>query len=135
MRMTKGYPRVSKAELRRLLRNYGSSRKCLEIWIGLHECTDYKARGNRVCVKRGRLRGGCIRVTQPPLSCFHVYRQSAMRKAEARWHEQYGDVGIPWRGVPLGSFVGANVWKRRGRKCKTVRMSGSFSVDDTLSVG
>merc|ERR1711891_40827 len=66
---------------------------------------------------------------------FNVYHQAVMRQAEARRHEQGGDVGVPWSWVPGGSFAGGKVWEKGGRECKTVRMSCGLFADDATIVG
>ena len=133
--LRKAYPRVSKPALWSLLEKYGMKGKCLETLIDLHECTMYKVRGKEGMSEswmpaRG-LREGCS--TSPIL--FNVYHQAVMRQAEARRQEQSGDVGVPWRWVPGGSFAGARVWEKGGRECKSVRMSCGLFADDTTIVG
>ena len=84
--------------------------KCLESLIDLHECTVYKVRGKEgmsdAWMPARGLREGCS--TSPIL--FNVYHQAVMRQAEARRHEQNGDVGVTPRLVPGGSFAGSGVW-------------------------
>ena len=133
--LRKAYPRVNKPALWSLLERYGMNGKCLESLIDLHECTVYKVRGKEGMSEswmpaRG-LREGCS--TSPIL--FNVYHQAVMRQAEARRHEQGGDVGVPWSWVPGGSFAGGKVWEKGGRECKTVRMSCGLFADDTTIVG
>ena len=133
--LRKAHPRVSKPALWSLLEKYGMKGKCLETLIDLHECTMYKVRGKEGMSDswmpaRG-LREGCP--TSPIL--FNVYHQAVMRQAEARRQEQSGDVGVPWRWVPGGSFAGARVWEKDGRECKSVRMSCGLFADDTTIVG
>ena len=133
--LRKAYPRVSKPALWGLLERYGMKGRCLESLIDLHECTVYKVRGKEGMSEswmpaRG-LREGCS--TSPIL--FNVYHQAVMRQADARRHEQSGDVGVPWRWVPGGSFAGARVWERGGRECKSVRVSSCLFADDTTIVG
>ena len=133
--LRKAYPRVSKPALWSLLGKYGMKGRCLDSLIDLHECTVYKVRGregmSETWMPARGLREGCS--TSPIL--FNVYHQAVMRQAEACRLEQGGDVGVPWRWVPGGSFAGARVWERGGRECKSVRMSCGLFADDTTIVG
>ena len=133
--LRKAYPRVNKPALWSLLERYGMNGKCLESLIDLHECTVYKVRGKEGMSEswmpaRG-LREGCS--TSPIL--FNVYHQAVMRQAEACRHEQNGDVGVPWRWVPGGSFAGSGIWEKGGKECKSVRLSCGLFADDTTVVG
>ena len=133
--LRKAYPRVNKPALWSLLERYGMNGKCLESLIDLHECTVYKVRGkegmSETWMPARGLREGCS--TSPIL--FNVYHQAVMRQAEACRQEQSGDVGVPWRWVPGGSFAGSGIWKKGGKECKSVRLSCGLFADDTTVVG
>ena len=133
--LRKAYPRVNKPGLWSLLERYGMNGKCLECLIGLHESTVYKVRGkegmSEAWVPARGLREGCS--TSPIL--FNIYHQAVMRQADAWRAEQGGDVGVPWRWVPGGSFAGSGVWEKGGAECKSVRLGSALFADDTTVVG
>ena len=133
--LRKAYPRVNKPGLWSLLERYGMNGKCLECLIGLHESTVYKVRGkegmSEAWVPARGLREGCS--TSPIL--FNLYHQAVMRQADAWRAEQGGDVGVPWRWVPGGSFAGGRVWERGGAECRSVRLRCALFADDTTVVG
>ena len=133
--LRKAYPRVSKPGLWSLLERYGMNGKCLECLIGLHEGTVYKVRGkegmSEAWVPARGLREGCS--TSPIL--FNIYHQAVMRQADTWRCEQGGDVGVPWRWVPGGSFAGGRVWEKGGAECRRVSLRCALFADDTTVVG
>ncbi|KAI8486755.1 hypothetical protein Bbelb_355030 [Branchiostoma belcheri] len=133
--LRKAYPRVNKPALWALLERYGMSGKCLESVIDLHESTEYKVRGkegmSEPWVPARGLREGCS--TSPIL--FNIYHQAVMRQGEEERRKRGGEVGVPWRWVPGGSFAGNRVWEKGGTEVKSVKVPSALFADDTSILG
>ena len=133
--LRKAYPRVNKPALWMLLERYGLNGRCLETVKGMHECTEYKVRGNEGMSEAWRpergLREGCS--TSPVL--FNVFHQAVMRQAESARENGRENVGVEWRWIPGGSFAGEASWEKGCTEAKSVIITSALFADDTTIVG
>ncbi|KAI8519281.1 hypothetical protein Bbelb_025380 [Branchiostoma belcheri] len=65
---------------------------------------------------------------------FTEYK-AVMRQGEEERRKRGGEVGVPWRWVPGGSFAGNRVWEKGGTEVKSVKVSSALFADDTSILG
>ena len=103
--------------------------------MDLHESTVYKVRGcgemSEGWMPERGLREGCS--TSPVV--FNIFHQAVMRQAEERRTRVNGEVGVGWKWIPGGSFVGSRTRERESGECKRVCVTSALFADDTTIVG